>query len=129
MKVRNTILWFSNMKQINRYMTRTFCSVNPNEISGKINRKKTFFTKSQDPSCTNQEFSFVSGGNKTAKNMCCIDCRNQKRVLKPIKIVYFQGNQENRHRCATLADFFPDPETEGGGVNDLECLLFYYCLK
>ena len=59
--------------------------------------------------------------------MCCIDCRNQKRVLNPIKIFYVQGNQENRHRCATLTDIFLDPET--GRVSDVERFLFYYLLK
>ena len=47
---------------------------------------------------------FVSEGKETAKNMCCIDCRNQKCVLNPTRISNIQGNQENRHRCATLAD-------------------------
>ena len=58
---------------------------------------------------------------KTAKNMCRIDCRDLKCISNPTKFFYVQGNQEKRHRCATLADIFPDLET---GVNDIECLLF-----
>ena len=58
--------------------------------------------------------------------MCCIDCRNQKRVSNPTKIFYVQGNKENRHGCAALADIFFDPEM---GVNDIERLFFYYLLK
>ena len=44
---------------------------------------------------------------KTLPRICAaIDCRNQTIIF------YVQGNQENRHRCATLADMmFPDPET------------------
>ena len=45
--------------------------------------------------------------------MCCIDCWNQKCVSNPAKIFYVKGKQENRRRCTTLADFFPDPETGG----------------
>ena len=57
--------------------------------------------------------------------MCCIYCRNQKRVLNQTKIFYVQGNQENRHRCATLADIFLEPKKR---VNDIEHLLSYYLL-
>ena len=59
--------------------------------------------------------------------MCCIDCRNQKRELNPTKIFYVQGNQENRQRCATLADIFPD--SEKGGLMTLNAYYSIICFK
>ena len=99
------------------------------ELNIKIIRKNCFSLnpKTPPPQIRHLEGCFVSDGKKYAKNMCCIDCRNQKRVLNPTKIFCVQGNQENKHRCATLADTFSDPET--GGVNDVERLLFYYLLN
>ena len=87
----------------------------PDRMSGNV--WKVFVnTETPPPQIWHLEGCFVSDCNKTAKNMCCIDCRNQKCVLDPTKILHVQGNQKNRHKCATLADIFPDPEIGGNDV-------------
>ena len=50
---------------------------------------------------------------KKTLRICAALIIEAKNVYKPNKTFYVQGNQENRHRCATLADIFPDPETGG----------------
>ena len=99
------------------------------KLNIKIIRKNSFSLnpKTPSPQIWYLEGCFVIDSNKTAKIMCCIDCRNQKLVLNPTKIFYVEGNQENRHRCATLADIFPDSET--GGLMTLNAYYSIICLK